>query len=446
MSKVKAWLNKKKSSDRLMTILLIKGYFIMTLLCFIILNIPFVQKAETSLIDHLFYAVSIVSTTGLAPSTFSEAYNGYGQLISLFFIQLGGVGYMSLSSFILLKQNAKLPKLSARLLRLEFHLPSRYPMLQFLYSVFIFTVIIEIVGAIFLYYGFKNEGVENPLWQAIFHSISAFCTAGFSLFDDSLSGFRDNNFITTTILVLSLLGSIGFIVLMDFFLMLRQKRKKITLTSKIILISTFLICTIPSLLIWVSDDLLFADGINGLQVAFFQNIAAHTTVGFNNFDVGSLSPATLFIMILVMIIGASPSGTGGGIKTTSITAVFAVLSSILGKSKHITFLSKEIPASNIYLAFSSILFYSIILIIGTWLILIIDGDHFNMEVILFESASALSTVGLSTGITGEMSMMSKLVLSFLMFIGRLGVLTFGFAVISESPLLRKLPKIEDIAI
>ncbi len=446
MKNLKAWLNKQKSTDRLVTLFLIKGYLFMILLCFIILNLPFVQGAKTSLIDHLFYSVSIVSTTGLAPSSFNEAYNIYGQIIGLFFIQLGGVGYMSLSSFILLKQFDKLPKISARLLKLEFNLPSRYPMLQFLYSVFVFTVIIEVVGAIFLYFGFKNEGVDNPLWQAIFHSISAFCTAGFSLFDDSLSGFSDNNFITVTIMILSLLGSIGFIVLMDFFLMLRHKRRKITLTSKIILISTFLICTIPSLLIWVSDDLLFSQGIKGLGYSFFQNISAHTTVGFNNFDLSRFGSSTVFILILVMVIGSSPSGTGGGIKTTSITAVFAVLSSILKKSKHITFLSKEIPASNIYLAFSSILFYSIILIIGTWLILIIDGHRLNMDAILFESASALSTVGLSTGITSEMSVLSKLVLSFLMFVGRLGVLTFGFAVISKSPMLRKLPKIEDIAI
>lgn len=446
MEKIKEWLVTRKTDDKSTVKLLIKGYFLLTILCFIFLILPICQNTGNSLVDHIFFSVSIVSTTGLAPAEFSSSYNLLGQIISLFFIQLGGIGYMALSSFIIMKQFNRLPSLSARLLRLEFNLPQKYPLVSFIYSVFIFTLLIEIIGAVVLYFGFKEAGMENPIWQSIFHSVSAFCTAGFSLFGDSMTSFSENSLITTTILILSLLGSIGFIVLLDFWLKLTRKRKSITLTSKIILFGTFLFWIVAAITIYLSDVELRSMGWEGIKLATFQSISAHTTVGFNNYDIGLIDVGGIFVMVVLMIIGASPAGTGGGIKTTSITALIAVLLSILKRKRHITFFKKEIPAPNIYLAVSSAIFYSFILIIGTWAVLMVDGKNFEFEKILFEATSALSTVGLSTGITGELSDLSKLIISFLMFVGRLGVLTFGFALISKAPLLRDKPKIEDIAI
>jgi len=446
MESLKEWLDGNNKDDRSLVILLIKGYFILTILCFIILILPFSQDADCSLVDHIFFAASIVSTTGLAPGNFSEIYNTFGQFISLIFIQLGGIGYMAMATFVVLKQFNKLPPISAKLLKMEFNLPKKYPLLLFIYGVFVFTLTIESIGAIILFVEFKKIGVPNPMWNGIFHSISAFCTAGFSLFGDSLTSFKDNSVITTTIIVLSLLGSIGFIVLMDFWLMLRRKRKRITLTSRIILLSTFFLCLVSTATVYLSDEKLLAMGWEGIRISFFQCISAHTTVGFNNFDIGSISVAGIFIMIIVMIIGASPAGTGGGIKTTSISALISVLNSVLKRKKHVTFFNKEIPAPNIYLAISSGIFYTCVLIIGTWLILLMDGENFPFHNLLFEVASALSTVGLSTGITADLSDMSKILISCLMFVGRLGVLTFGFALISEAPLLRTKPQIEDIAI
>ncbi len=446
MDKIRNWLELRKKDDKSVVVLLIKGYLLLTVLCFIVLILPFSQSANNSLVDHIFFAVSIVSTTGLAPADFSTSYNMFGQMLSLIFIQLGGIGYMALSSFIILKQFDRLPSISARLLRLEFNLPQKYPLVSFVYSVFIFTLLIEVVGAAFLYRGFKDLDIDNPLWMAIFHSISAFCTAGFSLFDDSLTQYSNDPLITSTILSLSLLGSIGFIVLLDFWLKLIRKRKRITLTSKIILLTTFLIWIVAAITIFLSDNSLFSKGWVGLALSSFQSISAHTTVGFNNYDIEALDTAGVFVLIVVMIVGASPAGTGGGIKTTSVTAIIAVLMSVLKRRKKVTFLQKEIPASSIYLAVSSALFYSFILIFGTWLILLTDGDDISFLNILFEAISALSTVGLSTGITQDLSDLGKLVISALMFIGRLGVLTFGFALISKSPLLRYKPEVEDIAI
>ncbi len=446
MEVLKDWLTTQKTDDKSMVILLIKGYFLLTLLCFVFLALPFSQSSSNSIVNHIFFAVSLVSTTGLAPSDFGGSYNMFGQVVSLIFIQFGGIGYMALSSFIILQQFDKLPRLSARLLRLEYNLPQKYPLVSFIYSVFIFTILIEAIGAIVLYFCFKDAGIENPIWQAVFHSISAFCTAGFSLFDDSMTSFSNNYYVTCTILVLSLLGSIGFIVLLDFWMRLTRKRKQISLTSKIIIYATFFFWIVAAITIFASDVELRSMGWEGLMLASFQSISAHTTVGFNNYDVGSIDVSGLFILVILMIIGASPAGTGGGIKTTSITALIAALLSVLQRKKQITLFDKIIPATNIYLAVSSAIFYSFILILGTWAVLLVDGQNFGFEQILFEITSALSTVGMSTGITGDLSDMSKLIISLLMFLGRLGVLTVGFAIISKAPLLRIKPKIEDIAI
>lgn len=446
VDRIKRHLFNTKRSSKSSLYLLIEGYIVLTLLCLGILMLPVSQSADISFVDLLFLATSIVSTTGLSPIDFSLSMSFFGELSTLFFIQLGGIGYMALSSFIILKHSHHLPKLSARLLRLEFNLPQRYPLISFIYSVLIFTVLIETIGALLLYVGFTKAGVENPIWSAIFHSISAFCTAGFSLYSDSITSFEGNHWINITILVLSILGSVGFIVLLDFWLKIVRKRKHVTLTSKIILATTVFTIVVGTLLLYFSDGLLVSQGIRGLKIAFFQLVSAHTTVGFNNFPIENLKLGGTLIMIIVMVIGASPAGTGGGVKTTSITALFGLLYSILKKRKHITFFDKEIPVDKVYLAISSTIFYIVLLLLGTWMVVQIDGMKFSFDKLLFECASALSTVGLSTGISSELSDANKVIISIMMFIGRLGVMTFGFALISQSPQARKKPKVEDIAV
>jgi len=446
MENLKTWLEHRKTDDKSVLSFFILGYLFLSLLCFGLLLLPISHNNSISLTDQLFYSISIVSTTGLAPGNFGADYTYFGHIVSLLFIQLGGIGYMALSSFIVLRHFSKLPTLSVRLLKLEFNLPTKYPLRSFIISVFAFTFFLEILGTITLYIGFDRQGIEHPLWNALFHSISAFCTAGFSLFSDSMVGYKSDGLISITLMVLSLLGSIGFIVLLDFWFRITKKRKHISQTAKIILVTTFGIWMLGALLIYFSDLELIRQGWLGLYHAIFQSISSHTTVGFNNYDIGDISVAGLFVMIIIMIIGASPAGTGGGIKTTSLGALIAVLVSVLRRKTHITFLKKEIPKTNIFLAISSITFYFIILCSGVWLITLIDGDRFPFVSILFECASALSTVGLSTGITGEFSDLSKIVISLLMFIGRLGVLTFGLALISKEPRSVFKPKIEEIAI
>ncbi len=446
MTSINTWIKTHQSEERSVIFMMIMGYLLLTILCCIILVLPWTSNIEQSFIDHLFIAVSVVSTTGLSSIDFSSTYNTFAHASSLIFIQLGGIGYMALSSMIILNEYNRMPRLSTRLLRLEFNLPQKYPLLDFVYSVAIFTVLIETMGAFFLYFGFKEAGIENPLWYAVFHSISAFCTAGFSLFSDSLSGFKEYPMITNTITVLSLLGSIGFIVLLDFIYRITGKRKSITLTSKIIISSTFMIWIFGSVMLYISNTDGWGQGWNGIKNVLFQCMSAHTTVGFNTTDLSLLNPSSILIMICLMLVGASPSGTGGGIKTTSISASFAVLKSILTRSKNISFFGREIPSNNVYLAISVFISYLVVMISGFWILLCTDGDQHSFASLFFEVVSALSTVGLSTGITGDLSQSGKLMISLLMFIGRIGVLTFGLALIAKAPLMRTKCKIEDIAL
>ncbi len=446
MTKIRDWLDKKSKSDKTAQKFLIQGYASLTLLCFLILMLPWFQAKDISFVDQVFFASSIVSTTGLSPANFAQVFNLAGQITSLVFIQLGGIGYMALISFFVLRDPRSIPKLSVKLLKMEFSLPDRYPLLTFIYSVMIFTIVIELVGTIALYYAFQQNDVPQALWHALFHSVSAFCTAGFSTFNNSLERFVDSPGVNSIVLILSLLGSIGFIVLLDFWLKISGQRKRITLTSRIILITTLLICVLGAIGIVINEISTESTWHNVLSVSIFQAISAHTTVGFNNVDMTLISTSSYFLLIIIMVIGASPAGTGGGIKTTSITALFAVLVSILRRKPHIVFLHKEIPSNKVYLATASAILYGAVLILGLWLLTMTDCQVIPFANLLFEAVSALSTVGLSTGITPELSDWGKIIIAILMFIGRLGVLTLGLALTNQAPLVRTKQQIEDIAV
>ncbi len=399
----------------------------------------------SSIDNHFFFAVSIVTTTGLAPESFSNVYNFYGELISLVFMQLGGIGYMAIVSFLLLKKKKNLPKLSARLLREEFQLPQKYPLRTFLLSVIIYTIFFQVLGSIILYINFNNQGIDQPLWSSIFHATSAFCTAGFSLFDNSFIDQIDSGQ-TVVVFLLSMLGSIGFIVFVDVQNAWILKKKRITLTSKIILFSTLFIWLGGSVFVFIGDQRLHSLGLDGIRHAMFQAMSAHTTVGFNSYDLSNLSLSSLFILILCMIIGASPSGTGGGIKTTSLTAIYSIVKAVYKRQNHITFFGKEIPSNNLFHALANLVSYLSVLTIAFYIILILEGQNYSLTDLLFESTSALSTVGMSTGITAGLGVPAKIVICTLMFIGRIGVLSIGFALIKKAPIMRSKPAIEDVAI
>ncbi len=409
------------------------GFLTYVLGGFILLSLPWLQKESAPLLDHLFIATSAVSTTGLVTISVFDTYNIGGQLVVMILFQLGGIGYLTFTTFMILSTTRRITHWHRNLLKSEFTLPVTIKIKDFLKSVILFTLIMEVLGTILFLIAFMQEGksFSEAIWISIFHSISAFCTAGFSLFNSGFTEYVDNSFINFIISFLAIGGSLGFIVVTDFILWFKKKSHKLSFTTKIIFIGFLLLLSFGfGFFYFLEPTVADLQGKERFLAAFFQSMTAMTTVGFNTVDFGSFVLPMLLVTTFLMYIGASPSGTAGGMKITTLTAVFSIMKSRIRGSKKITFLGKTIPFERLYIATSSFIFYTTIIFFGTFLLTF--SESFEFEKILFEVASALGTVGLSTGITGSLSSVGKSVIILLMFIGRLGVLTFGLAIWSKT--------------
>ncbi|MFA7237617.1 MAG: potassium transporter TrkG [Phycisphaeraceae bacterium] len=410
----------------------------------LLLSLPVSQKLHVSVIDNLFNVTSAISTTGLTTVSVADSYSFPGQLILLLLFQFGGIGYMTVSSFIILARGNPLSASRLDILQAEFALPRDFNIRSFVRNVVLFTLVIESLGILLLYGEFRQAGVHQPLWSATFHCVSAFATAGFGLHNNSLCDFAHNPVVCATIGTLCYLGSIGFIVIQDAWHAIRYRRYHITFTSKVILVTTAAIFLIATPIFALTDPSLLALplGTRWLAAAF-QVMTASTTAGFNTVPIEALAPATLTLTIVIMVIGASPSGTGGGIKTTSFSSLMAILLSITRGRQHITFLGHEIPLARLLSAVASITLYLSCLTVGLFLLCLFEPKPYID--LAFEATSALGTVGLSMGITSALTLAGKLILTSLMFIGRVGPLTIGLALL-EQKTVQRVPHSADLAV
>ncbi|MGB5942267.1 MAG: potassium transporter TrkG [Leeuwenhoekiella sp.] len=398
----------------------------------LLLSLPWFQKTGANFLDHFFIAVSAVSTTGLVTVSIFDTYNFFGQLVIAGLIQLGGIGYLTFTTFMILSTTKKMTHWHERLLKTSFTLPQTIQISDFLKSVILFTVIMESLGAILFFVAFTMEGMPagEAIWSSVFHSISTFCTAGFSLFNNSFVDYVDNGFINFIISMLAISGSLGFIVVTDFYLLLRKKIHQLSFTTKIVMYGMGILLAGGTLFLFFFEPSIDKySGYERFLASFFQSMTATTTVGFNTTDFGLMTQAMLLVTIFLMYVGASPSGTAGGIKITTLTAIFSIVKSRLKGRDRITFLGRTIPFERLYIATSSFIFYTSLIALGSFLITF--TNDFKFEEIFFEVASALGTVGISTGITADINTFGQLVIIFLMFVGRLGVLTFGLAIWSR---------------
>ncbi len=445
--KIKALLQKyrqlkaKKSAQTN----LVLGFTLYLLIGFALLLLPICHRHSISLLDNLFTAVSAVSTTGLTTVSVNQSYNFFGQFVIVFLIQVGGIGYMTLTTYYLIFTTKQITKWHHRILGCEFSIPSSIKIHDFIKSVIVFTLIMEVLGILFLYPFFSNTGLDqwDALWFAIFHSISSFCTAGFSLYDNSFESFSNHYYINIVLSILSILGSLGFIVVTDIWYRITKKTYKLSFTTKIIFYGFASLLTFGTLIIYFSEPSLVANSQIGFMEVFFQAMTAMTTVGFNTVPILQLKLPILLLIIFLMYIGASPSGTAGGLKITTLTAMIAIVKSHLFGEKKVTFLNKIIPYERLYVATSTFILYTSIIFLFTFLLSYTEKLPF--EDILFEVASALGTVGLSIGISAGLSWLGKIMVIFLMFIGRVGVLTFGFSLILKGKKQTNNTK-EDLAI
>ncbi len=407
--------------------LVLFGYAWYIVLGWLFLSLPIAQQGPgTKAIDNLFIATSAVSTTGLTPISITDDYTWFGQLVVLILIQVGGVGYMTFGSFIILARKQALPLTQSKIGKTVFSLPGSFDLGHFIRCVIAFTILIESVGAVVLFFIFRAAGQPDAVWSAVFHSVSSFCTAGFSIYNNSLEGFSGNFWLTVTIATMSYLGAIGFIVFLDFWNMLTGRTQSITLTSKIILWTTFWMSCTGTFLLFIGEPSLWAKPLDErILTAFFQAMSAMTTVGFNTVGIGALSKSSALLLIILMVIGSSPSGTGGGLKCTTFSAFIGVMRSAIRGEQEVRFWNRPVPMERVWTAVGSVGFYLSALVIGTYLMEMTETSPFDQN--FFEVASALGTVGLSMGVTPSLSNIGKLIIVLLMFCGRLGPLTFGMA-------------------
>lgn len=425
---------------------LLYGFLSYTLVGWLLLCVPFFHKQAVTALDSLFIATSAISTTGLVTVSVFDTYNWFGQATVMALFQMGGVGYMTFTSFVLLSNKSKLTHWHQRVLNAEFSMPKGFEIKDFLKSVIVFTVIIETLGALCFYIAFTQAGVEHnfAIWSSIYHSVSAFCTAGFGLYNDSFERFADNTFINTIICILSICGSLGFIVVTDFWNRLSGKTKEITYTTKTIFGVIVVLLSVGTFTIYFFEPSVSHLDDNKLMVSFFQSMTALTTVGFNTVPIGSFSLGVLLIIIFLMYVGASPSGTGGGMKSTTLTALIAIMWNRIRNNKQVSFFGKMIPLERLYVATSVFMLYASVIFVSTFLLAM--TETFPLHQILFETTSAIGTVGLSTGITGSLSPYGKLVLIGVMFVGRLGLLTFGLAILARRNEIKTKADEADLAV
>ncbi|MFQ6547289.1 TrkH family potassium uptake protein [Aestuariibius sp. 2305UL40-4] len=408
--------------------MLLFGYALYMVTGWILLALPFAQEVPVAPIDTLFIATSAVSTTGLVTVDPGTSFTLFGEIVIILLIQAGGLGYMTLGSFAALALQNKLSPVREKATRSAFNLPEDIKIGPFIRSVVIFTLICEAIGALILYFMFRAEGVEGAVWSAIFHAISAFCTAGFSLNSTSLEAFRDNAGINIVVSVLCILGAMGFLIVVDGWRNFTGKARHLGFTSKVIVRITMSFLLLGTIFIFVADaSLQELAPRERLLAAFFQTMTASTTVGFNTHPISAMSLSVIVVLFFLMVIGASPSGTGGGLKTTSFAALVGLVRSTLKGRERVRFAKRQVRLKTLQTATAGLAYYMVLMLVAMMLLFLTEPAA-AFEVVMFEVISALGTVGLSLGITGDLSVLGKVIVIILMTAGRVGILTFGIAI------------------
>jgi trk system potassium uptake protein TrkH len=399
--------------------LFILGYFSCVIVGWLLLQLPLCQKNSVAGEDALFTAASALSTTGLATVDIGTTFSFLGQLVLLLLVQLGGIGYMVFSSFIVLSFEQKIVNFrkdkhaKAGSLSRDITLPGLVK------QAITYTLICEMSGALLVYLFFRAEGGENSLWHAVFHSVSAFCTAGFSLFSSNLEGYKHHFGINVTLSLLSLLGAFGFLLSSERLLTLIARRITQSFATSVLLISGLLFLLVTP----------FAPESSGFQrliLSFFQVISTVTTAGFNTIDIKTLPQVTLLILIVLMLFGISLTGNGSNKRGTSFAALLRLMTGMLRSKKTTRLWSQKLLSKRIQIAISPFTHYLFVLSISFLLLSLIEKQP--LLPLFFETASALCTVGLSMGITADLSLLGKSLIILLMLVGRTGILIFGFAI------------------
>lgn len=412
--------------------ILVSGFALIILLGACLLSMPFASASGERLpfIDALFTATSATCVTGLVVVDTGTYFSVPGQVILMILFQLGGLGFMTMATLVALVLRKKISLRERLLLQESMNQSSMEGIVRLIRRVIIYSLSIELIGAVLFTSRFVLDmPFGKAAYYGIFHSISAFNNAGFDIFGDyrSLTLYVSDPLVNITAVLLVIFGGLGFVVLSD--LMEFRNKQKLSLHSKVVLSTTGWLIGIGTLVVFIFEftnplTLGSLDWGGKLYSSLFQAVMPRTA-GYNSLDLTVLRQATQFFIIILMFIGASSGSTGGGIKTTTFaTLVGAVFSMIRGRDDIVLF-RYRLGKDRIFKALSITILSLALVIFVTMLLTTIEDQSFI--VILFEATSAFATVGLSLGLTGELSDAGKIIIAITMFAGRLGPLTLAYA-------------------
>ena len=410
----------------------------------LVLPISSTSGAWTSPITALFTSTSAVCVTGLAVVDTGTYFSFWGQLVITLLVQVGGLGYMTTTTFLLLLVRRRSDLRQRMALGDSFDRPFLQGSNQLLISIIATTFIFELIGVMVMLFVFGQKyELKDALWFSIFHSVSAWNNAGFGLFTDSLISYQTSVTMTLIITFLIIFGGIGYQVIIEMYVWLvsffkeNKARFMLSLNFKVVTSTTMFLLVVGTIGFLLSEhkdtNTLGSLSLpNQLLTAWFQSVTTRTA-GFNSIDISKMTTAGLFLTMALMFVGASPSGTGGGLKTTTLRLIFNATRSVLRGQEAVVMYRREVPNSLILKALAVFFGSLITVIFGTMIIALIENKtQIEFIEILFESISAFATVGLSMGITAKLSLWSQLVLIMTMYICRVGVILFMAAIAGDS--------------
>ena len=428
------WKFNKFVGQRSPAEMLIYGFALVILLGAMLLTLPIASASGQSggFINALFTSTSAVCVTGLVVVDTGTYWSVFGKVVIIFLIQIGGLGFMSLTTMFFVLAGKRITIKDRLLIQSSVNMDSISGIVKFTKYIFFSAVAIEVVGAFLLALVFIPEyGFVRGTAYSFFHSISAFCNAGFDLFGNysSLTKYVGNFIVNFTIAALIILGGLGFAVTSDILYI--RKFEKMTMHAKLALTVTGALLVIGFVLFFLFEyhnpltigKLSFPEK---LLAAFFQSVTPRTA-GYNTIDIAALTTPSLFLTMLLMFIGASPGSTGGGVKTTTFAIITMTVISVLYGKKDVTVFKRSILGPAIRRSISVIVIALGIVIFMIFVLLCTEPEA-SFETVVFEVLSAFGTVGLTTGLTPHLSIGGKIAISITMFVGRLGPLTVAYAI------------------
>ena len=424
--------------------IIILGFAGVILLGALLLMLPISTTAGgvTPFNETLFTATSAVCVTGLVVQDTGSYWSAFGQAVILTLIQIGGLGVVTVAASLALLSGRKISLMQRSTMQDAISAPQVGGIVRLTRFILRGTFLIELLGALAMLPVFCRDYGWRGIWMALFHSISAFCNAGFDILGTednlypSLTGYAGSPVINITIMLLIVIGGIGFLT-WDDICENKWRFHRYRMQSKVIFVTTGLLILLPAVFFFFSDFSALPAG-NRLLASFFQSVTPRTA-GFNTVNLSAMSSASQGMMILLMLIGGSPGSTAGGMKTTTLAVLLANAAATFRQRDSAQFFGRRVDCSAVKTAATILTMYLVLFFGGA--VFISAYENLSLSACLYETASAVGTVGLTLGITPQLHITSQMVLITLMYLGRVGGLTLIYAAFSGKKVTgAKMPK------